>query len=301
MQSKLNDIVKRLMGRKKIHQALNKVRYENRRLQLIEHILHDQESGIAQERYTDHDIIVSLTTFGKRIHDVAFTIESIMQQSMKANKIILWLDFSFEKQHLPESLIRQQKRGLEIRYCEDIRSYKKLIPSIIAYPNDAIITLDDDLLYEYDLLEHLITDYLRNPNKVYSCRGKMMLFNENHSLLPYKQWPLYTPTTECKGHYFLTSGGGTLFPPNCLDKEVLNKEVFMDICKFADDVWINAMLLKTGTAICKTYTRDVRGDDFLVNESVQDVGLRNINYINQNQNDIQIKAVFTKYDLYSKL
>ena len=63
-------------------------------------------------------------------HTTYDTIESIMEQTMKANRIILWLDYSFEKQPLPKALQLLQKRGLEIEYCKDIRSYKKLIPAL---------------------------------------------------------------------------------------------------------------------------------------------------------------------------
>ena len=101
--------------------------------------------------------------------------------------------------------------------------------------------------------------------------------------------------------FFLTGGGGTLYPPNSLDKEVLNVDVFKSICEFADDVWFNAMAKKKGTIINKVYTRSSNGNDFFINESVQDVGLRNINIRGEQLNDKQLRAVFTKYNIYNKL
>ena len=81
---------------------------------------------------------------------------------------------------------------------------------------------------------------------------------------------------------------------------MLNESVFTKICKFADDVWFNAMALKKGTLINKIYTRDKNGDDFLVNLLVQDVGLWHTN-VDQGRNDSQIDAVFSRYSLYDKL
>ena len=40
-------------------------------------ILHSTEPGVSSERYCDHDIVISLTTYGRRPEDVCFTIESL--------------------------------------------------------------------------------------------------------------------------------------------------------------------------------------------------------------------------------
>lgn len=307
MKKQILNIIRKIAGTSKLQKDVTKLRtavsdfrYEVRKNQLIEHILHDTESGVTSHRYIDHDIIVSLTTYGKRIHDVAFTIESIMQQSMKPNKIVLWLDYSFQDQRLPQSLINQQKRGLEIAYCKDIRSYTKLVPSLRRFPNDAIITVDDDLMYEYDLLEHLIHAYLNAPSQIHCCRVHKMVLNDDGKLIPYRKWEWNCSELGTNKLYFLTGVGGVLYPPKSLDQEVFNENVFLDICKYADDVWFTAMALKKGTAINKVYTRNRKGEDYILNDSWQDSGL-NIANVVQNGNDPQICDVFTKYSLYKKL
>ncbi len=284
---------------KTINQIEYNLRYEAKKLQLINHVLNDTSSGVTSKRYANHDIIVSLTSFGKRINDVAFTIESIMQQSMKANKIILWLDESFLTTALPESLINQQKRGLEIKFTHDILAYKKIIPQLLYTPNDAIITIDDDVLYEYDILEHLIKEYLKSPDMIHCCRARKIELGQNGKLLPYNQWKLQT-NIGCDRLNFLTGVGGVLYPPNSLDPDVLKEDIFTKLCKYNDDIWLVAMALKKGTLINKVYTRDKYGDDYLLNCSVQDVGLFHTN-VEKNANDRQLEAVFTKYSLYDKL
>ncbi len=308
MKQKILNLVRGIAGTRRLledtgrlKQSIRDSRYEARRFQLIEHILHDSESGVTDQHYTDHDIIVSLTTYGKRIQDVAFTIESIMQQSMKANRIVLWLDYSFEKQRLPQSLLNQQKRGLEIRYCKDIRSYTKLVPSLRSFPDAAIITVDDDLLYDYDLLEHLINAYLDKPQFIHACRVHRIVLNSHGKPIPYLQWKWKYAETGTNTMNFLTGVGGVLYPPGCLDAEVLNEEVFLDICKYADDVWFYAMALKKGTLVNKVRTRDVGSEDYILNDAVQDMGLSMVNTRGEMLNDSQIKAVFTRYGLYDKL
>ena len=294
--------IKRLIEEtEELRLQIDRFNYEVRRHQLIEHILHDTEKGITSDKYTDHEIIVSLTTFGKRIYDVAFTIESIMQQSMKANRIILWLDYSFEGKRLPQFIQYQQKRGLEVAYCKDLRSYKKLIPALHRYPDAAIITIDDDALYEPDLLERLIVPYLEDSQYIYCHRFHKMSFDENGQILPYLQWQWHCKDDTPSHLNFPTGVGGVLYPPHSLDDEVINEDVFMDICKYADDIWLKAMAIKKGTLVKKVFSRSELSEEYLINSAVQDIGLRNINAMGEMLNDKQLKAVFTKYNLYDKL
>lgn len=54
---------------------------------------------------------------------------------------------------------------MEIAYCPDYRSYKKIIPTLRKYPEDVIITIDDDVLYGHETLEYLINAYLVSVQK----------------------------------------------------------------------------------------------------------------------------------------
>ena len=120
---------------------------------LINQNLNSQASLLSD----NNNITVSLTTFGKRIDDVYLAIESIAKQTLKPNRVILWLskDEFFNKK-LPITLTNLQKRGLEIKYCKDLKSYNKIIPTIKECPNDLIITIDDDIIYNFDLIEVFI-------------------------------------------------------------------------------------------------------------------------------------------------
>lgn len=283
------------------NRLVHQIRFNQKKYILEQNILHSQESGVTDEKYCDHDIIVSLTTYSKRIYDVHLTIESIMEQTMKANRIILWLDYSFESQPLPKALQLLQKRGLEIEYCKDIRSYKKLIPALKKYPNDAVITIDDDVMYEFDLLEKLINAYQKDASYIYCNRIHIMRLNERGNLLSYLQWEWESNDTEANIMNFPTGVGGILYPPHSLDEEVFNESVFLDICKYADDVWFKAMAMKKGTLSQKVYTHSPKGEEYLDNEMVQDIALSRINTQGKILNDRQIEAVFTKYNLYQLL
>ena len=53
--------------------------------------LNNTEPGISDERYCDNEIVVSLTSYGKRVETVYLAIASMMRQSLKPNRIVLCL------------------------------------------------------------------------------------------------------------------------------------------------------------------------------------------------------------------
>lgn len=280
------------------------LKYFYKKEELTKETLTCKAIGISNEIYCDHQVIVSLTTYGKRIHQVYLVIESIMQGSIKPNKIILWLDNSFKDKTLPKTLQLQQERGLEIDFCKDIRSYKKLIPTLKKYPNDIIVTIDDDIIYDFDLLEKLINSYKKQPNAIHANRIHEMTFNEIGNIKPYMQWDWkINNTTDKKKTFFATFGGGALFPSHCFDQEVFNEDVFMNICPNADDVWFNAMALKNETPVVKAYTNSILGEDYIEMAENLEEGLKahNTNSTELSGNDIQIKAVFEKYGLINMI
>ncbi|MDR0799506.1 MAG: hypothetical protein LBN18_07100 [Dysgonamonadaceae bacterium] len=261
--------------------------------------LNSKEQGITGEKYCDREILVSLTTYGKRIHQVYLTIESLMQQSMKPNRILLWIDSRYQNQPLPQLLQQQTKRGLEIAFCKDIGSYTKLIPALKQYPNDIIITVDDDVYYNTTMIENLVSAYLQDPHSIYFNRGFEILLKKDNQLRSYNQWPSIT-SPESSPLNFPTGVGGVLYPPRCFPEEVFNESVFTTICPLADDVWFKAMTLYNGIPSKKVVTVSITGDEFLVNRSTQDIGLKLQNN-GQKQNDKQLKAVFEKYNLFPLL
>lgn len=275
--------------------------FHQRANQLNESVLNSTKMGVTDYKYVDnHQIIVSLTTFGVRLSQVYLSIESIMQQTKQANRIVLWLSKELEGTTLPQTLINQMKRGLEIYYCDDIRSYKKLIPSLKKFPNDAIITIDDDLIYPITALESLINSYIEDSSYIYFNRAHRAKLSKD-KFMPYKNWEQRISYEDVSKLNFPTTGGGTLFPPHIFNDEVFNEEVFMKDCKFADDVWFYAMTLYNDkrSRRSKAYMIDLNGG-ILENISAQGTSLFSVN-VGKNLNDEQLNTVFSRYNLFDKM
>jgi len=246
------------------------------------------------------ELIVSFTTYNKRIHDVHLVVESIAQQTLKPNRLILWLDEDeFTLETIPLILQRQIERGLEIRFCLNYRSYKKLIPSIQTFPNANIVTIDDDFLYPHDMIEILLKEHSVFPKCILGHRAHKVMIH-NNKVSPYIEWENEIQYSEANDFIFLTTGAGVFLPPHVFDAEVLNATVFLEICPFADDVWLNAMSLLSGIKRRKVNDDRVFRERFLPIPGSKHMALSEYN-VDNGGNDKQLQAVFEKYDLLKYL
>lgn len=252
-------------------------------------------SGVSQDKIADAEVVVSLTTYGKRLYEVYLTIESIMQGTMRPNRIILWLAEDNKYEELPISLKMQEKRGLEIDFTKDIRSFKKLIPSLKKYPDSIIITIDDDVLYECDFVENLVRSYLKDPRFVYGNRVKLIEIGKDKMPLDYRKWKNLDNGVEPSVYNISIGVGGVLYPPHCFTDEVFNEQNFMSICPTADDLWFWYMAKSKGVNTAKAFTHDKIGNDFIVNPGVQDVALTKHNVSGGAANNRQIQNILNKY------
>lgn len=241
-------------------------------------------------------LVVSLTSYGKRVEEAFVAIESIMQGTEKPDRIVLWLEEGLKAVALPEPLKRQQQRGLEVRYTPDIRSYKKLIPALQTFPDCMIITIDDDVAYPEWLVADMLAVYAQHPDSVLATQVLQMKRGEDGRFATIREWPYVEQETDDTSRFFTEGFGGVLYPPHCFTDEVLREDLFMQLCPTADDVWFNAMVRVAGREVRWVHLHPY---DFLanVNPKVQDMALYLTNNGEMSMNDRQIAAVWGKYGL----
>lgn len=207
--------------------------------------------GINNTEKRNPKIILSLTSYPKRIGTAHYTINSLLRQTVKPDKILLWLtdeEFPNREKDLPESILKLKNLGLTIEWCEPIKNFKKNIPAFRKYPDDIVITVDDDVYYKENLVESLYNAYLNNPKNIYAKRISRRRLVNNRSIkrLPIREH-CFERTQEASYLNFLNGAGGILYPPHSLCVEALNgsKKILND------DYFMWAMAVKNNTKIAE--------------------------------------------------
>ena len=239
-----------------------------------------------------NDVIVSLTTFPDRIEKTWLVIESLIDQTIPPDKIVLTLSskqFINGLADLPKELLSQLNRGLEIIWSEDdLRSHKKYYYVMNKYPNSKVITVDDDFFYSQGMVEHLLNANQQYPDAVI-CN---LAAKKNGS--SYKDWKnmLFEevlPTTEIMQY----GGSGVLYPPNSLHQDAFDKKKILNLCPLADDIWLNCMTIINNKKIVKTsYPYYLMPVYFKTTRALKDIN------VGEDMNSIQIKKLKEYYKDY---
>lgn len=238
-------------------------------------------------------IIVSLTTYSVRTQTVSLTIASIMRQSVKADRIILYLskdEFTYDT--IPTMLKKQKELGLEIVFCEDLKSHKKYYYSMKENPEAIIITVDDDVIYQENLIETLYNSYKKFPEEVSAMRVHRMSYDSDKKIKKYNEWKKRdkSQVLEPCVDLFPTGCGGVLYPPHVLDTKVFEKKVFEDLCFHGDDIWLKVMAIKNG----RSTVLAERQEPLKYIDGTQEIGLFNQN-VDNNKNDVMMRDVISEY------
>ncbi|MDR1190577.1 MAG: glycosyltransferase [Verrucomicrobiales bacterium] len=209
-----------------------------------------RKSGVLA-RHRQRRLIVSLTSFPARMYDIHYCLYSLLTQQCQPDRVILWLapaEFPNGEGDVPPTVTRLKKFGLEIRWCEDLKSYKKLLPALAAFPDEVIVTADDDIFYPPDWLEKLSAAHRQRPGLIH-CHRAHFLFNGGAQSVPYHQWRKCVSGSAPSVFNFLTGCGGVLFPPGVFHPDVTRRELWQKLCPTTDDVWFWGMAVLRGTKI----------------------------------------------------
>ncbi len=199
-------------------------------------------------------VIVSLTSYPPAIGLVAETVRSLLNGSVLPDRLILYVtEAEFEGSPLPADLLALARDNdiFEIRdYPVNIRSYRKLIPALKEFPDDIIVTVDDDVRYHRNMLRDLLRLHRRHPGAIIAHRAKQMDLTR-----PYRKWHKYRWydfifRKDYAGLLNLQTGvAGVLYPPHVLDSAMLDEKLFMEIAPTTDDIWFWGAAVAKGTPI----------------------------------------------------
>lgn len=238
--------------------------------------------GLNTEKRSLPRIIVSLTTYPARNAATYYAVKSLMLQSVKADKIELWLASSQYPKGIPTIFKPLIDRGLTVKFCDDLRSHKKYFYVLQNQQSDeVVVTFDDDIIYEYDAIEKLIRAHQRFPDCMI-CNRTQKIVLDDKGMAQYRKWRLYNdvkPNVPTIG-LIPSTGAGCLYPYGVVTPNFFDWDTIKGNALTADDLWIGFNCIDSGLRIVKTVSHpatlvNVRSSQNSSLTSVNDVGGEN--------------------------
>lgn len=227
-------------------------------------------------------IIVSLTSYPARIKKVWMTCATLLNQNAEYIHVILWLSreqFPAEFDSLPGNLLKLRAKGLDIRFVDDdLRPHKKYFYAMQEFPDNDVVTVDDDILYNPNLVDALQKCHQKHQDCVICNRGTIVARDS------YKNWKPNDKFDEERNDIMPTGIGGVYYPAHIFDNTpIFNKEAIKETCINGDDLWLNFMTRYKGKKVVQTGFKT----GLITVLSSQNSALCNEN-IGENRNDLQI-------------
>ena len=185
-------------------------------------------------------LTVSITVKFERLKFFELTLISIFNQTVIPDEVLLWIEKKY-KNKIPKSIIKFRQYGLKIKYCNNYKSYNKLVHTLKIRKNNFIITFDDDIYYDKESIEFLVKKSLKNNSCIVSNRIHKIVM-KNNLPINYKNWIWNSTNRKISKFNFLTGVYGVLYPPRCFYKDVLKSRIFTKLCPTADDIWFYWMI-----------------------------------------------------------
>jgi hypothetical protein len=149
---------------------------------------------------------------------------------------------------LPAAVRELQERGLEIRECEDLGPFKKLIPALETFPDAFVVTADDDVYYSPTWLASLAESF--DGRSITCLRADRIIAKSNGETAPYMEWEHNTSAAVSATDLLPVGVQGVLYPPGALGHS-MNDRRFLQLCRGGDDLWYFAMASLAGTPVRK--------------------------------------------------
>ena len=272
----------------KVFKELPPSLYHSLRLSLI------PISKLLSRRKEQLPVVVSLTSIPSRIKTLHLVIRSLFDQSHHPKKIVLWLNEEI-RGHIPYKLDKLQGDLFEICFSEQKSSHRKLVHSLLKYPDDIIVTCDDDLIYRKDWLYLIYKCHQKFPDHIIGNRTIHINYDEQGQTLPFSQWK-YQQNGVINDMAIVPIGAwGILYPVKSLSEKVTDSELYMKLAAHGDDLWFKAMAVLNKT---RAIQAEMCPKEPIPIIGTQLISLKKLN-LGQKLNDVQWKSLSDYFKLDS--
>ena len=223
-------------------------------------------------------LIVSFTSYPGRIDSVKQVLDSLYAQTLPADEIILWLaedEFPNKEADLPKALKDDLLTNkFSLRWCDNLGSHKKYFYAMQEYPEDIIVTVDDDTYYHPNSLQLLMEAHRRFPGAVAAFITSLVEFDTDYNPLPVNEWIYDFHELEEPSMLLMAIGvGGVLYPPHAVDMRIFDKQLIQKNCKVKGRICGDDILLKAGEMLKGTPVVSVLNEVYYRIPNTQNVAL----------------------------
>ena len=235
-------------------------------------------------------VVVSFTSIQSRLHLCHLTVRSILSGTTCPKLVVLWLNENL-KEEVPARLLKLTGPRFEIRYLASDEPYLKLLPSLLAFPDSAIVTCDDDHMYAPDWLERMHADHLAFPQDIIAHVCRNIEYDESGSARSYECWKKELAYAVSHDALLPLGYAGVLYPPHAFADAVHDASAYRALAPKADDLWFKYMSLSKGTMSRKVSMAS--GEPVMISGS-QTISLWSANST-QDRNRLQWEAITNRY------
>lgn len=257
---------------------------------IVETKISDMSYGLNKDE-RPNSVVISLTSYPKRFEKIGLCLKSLIQQTIKPDKIIVYLGSDSDETDITDEMKEYIKYGIEYRIDKEVNlmPHKKYYYAMREYPDSIIVTADDDVIYPKNWLESLLKTHQKYPEAV--CARRVHLIGiRGGRILPYNEWTDQIRTVLKPSMQLIAIGnGGVLYPPNCFDDEAFNIDEIKKTCLKADDLWLKCMEIRNQIPV--VWVKNWHVDPPSIGSSEK---LSSQNVFNGN-NDLIFKNLMTKY------
>jgi protein O-GlcNAc transferase len=230
---------------------------------------------------------VCITSYPGRFYSLVEVLKGLGKQSLYPNRVFVFLH-SADVLEIDLTCLTGIP-NLSLFLVPDFGPGTKLLPRLAMGHDRPIVVLDDDLVYDSNLLRDLVDAHKKTPNVVIGSRAHRVVRDVEMNIVSYREWDWECQDTNPSWDIFPTSGHGTLYPPGCFAPSVLDTSAYLLLSRHTDDLWYYFH-----TRIAGSENRRLPGvRPVEVIEGTQDTALWGTG--NQQRNDINIRLLIQEY------
>lgn len=210
-------------------------------------------------------MILSMASHGVRLQNITPIIDNvikIMYIIKQEYKLVLNIKEE-DKDLIPDDIKKYETLEIYI-VPENLKSHNKYYWTFLRYPDEDVITLDDDVFYTASLIKTYINGLSIHKNCIITNSAKMLLLNDTTKMIEYpeKYNQVYLPFPNKK--LFAFGCNGIAYPKGAINSSDIDlnelKEYIND-----DDLYLKLLELRKGlkvVSISNEYLESIRSKEY---------------------------------------